>query len=121
MMKYLKLTITRRLFLIIALAVLGALNLFANTATLTWPPITDAISYNIYKSMTSGSYSGTPFANVLDSQRNGQGQVYFIDSAVQNNKPYYYIVTTVSAGGESGYSNEVVARPVARKHRFFFF
>lgn len=70
---------------------------------LTWGAVTEATSYNVYRSTTSG---GT-YTKIAD---NVTGTTY-TDSSVTNGTTYYYVVTAVSTGGESANSNEVSATP----------
>jgi len=64
----------------------------------------DLASYNIYRSLTSGS--GYAY---LDNSVTSD----YIDTTVTNGVTYYYVVKAVDLGSnESGYSNEDSARPV---------
>jgi fibronectin type 3 domain-containing protein len=72
--------------------------------TLTWTGSTGATSYNIYRATTSGGEGSTPIAS-------GVSSTSFTDGAVTNGTLYYYEVTGVDAGGESGPSNESSATP----------
>ena len=65
----------------------------------------DMNGYNVYRSTTSGSgYSKLNVSLVADSN--------YIDDAVTNGIPYYYVVTAVDTNDyESGYSNEASATP----------
>jgi fibronectin type 3 domain-containing protein len=61
---------------------------------LTWPAVTGATTYNIYRGASNGGESSTPY------QTNFTGTV-FIDAGVTGGTTYYYTVTAVNAGGES--------------------
>jgi len=71
---------------------------------LSWDSIA-ATDYKVYRGETSGNYptvtdlGGTPLS--------------FLDAPVSNGTTYFYAVTAVADGSESGYSNEVMATPGA--------
>jgi hypothetical protein len=72
--------------------------LATGAVTLTWTASAGADYYGIYRSLTSGSgYSK------LD---NAMSNIYIDESGVIG-VTYYYKVTAINSGGESGYSNEV--------------
>ena len=74
----------------------------AHSVSLNWAASsTPNVTYNVYRSVTSGSYS-TPLAS------SGTATSY-TDTAVQAGQNYYYVVTAVSGGTESAHSNEVPA------------
>ncbi|WP_240415045.1 fibronectin type III domain-containing protein [Paenibacillus periandrae] len=73
--------------------------------TLTWPAVTGATGYNIKRSTTAGGPYTPVATNVYGSP--------YIDTTVTNGIKYYYVVTAVNAGGESGNSNEASATPTA--------
>jgi hypothetical protein len=86
------------------LAVSGAT---ASQVSLTWTASTssDVVSYNVYRSTTSGAYTSTPLASVGASTTPG-----FTDSTVSSGTTYFYVVTAVIASKvESVFSNEVSA------------
>lgn len=73
-----------------------------NQVALTWNVTSGATSYNVKRSTTSGSgYStiGSP------------GGAAFTDTTAVNGTTYYYVVSAVNAGGESGNSTQVSATP----------
>lgn len=74
--------------------------------TLSWPNVTGATSYNLYWSTTSGvsTSSGTKIANVTSP---------YTQTSLTSGTNYYYIITAVNAGGESGTSNQVSGDPSA--------
>jgi hypothetical protein len=74
--------------------------------TLTWNATSGAISYNIYRSTIPGG-EGT------NSYWNGVKTTSFTDAGLSNGTTYYYQVTAVNAGGESGKSAEALATPQA--------
>jgi len=70
----------------------------AHYVSLSWTAsTTPSVTYNVYRSTTSGSYS-TPLASA-------GANTSYIDSAVAAGQTYYYVVTAVSGSTESAYSN----------------
>jgi fibronectin type 3 domain-containing protein len=67
--------------------------------TLTWTAPTGAVTYNVYRSLTSGGEGTTPFATGLTGTS-------YTDCCLANNQIYYYEVTAVDPGGESAKSAE---------------
>lgn len=76
--------------------------------TLTWTPVSGATSYNIYYGLSSSvsKKSGTKIANL-------RGSPYKV-RPLKNKTPYYFVVTAVNAGGESGDSPWAMATPLAQ-------
>jgi hypothetical protein len=72
-----------------------------HSATLTWAVESGVDSYNAYRSATSGG----PYTQIA----NGLSSPSYVDYAVNPQQVWYYVVTGVSGGVESGYSNEVSA------------
>jgi len=74
------------------------------TVTVTWGAVSGATSYNLYWSTTSGvtKATGTKIPGVTSP---------YAHTALTNGSDYYYIVTAVGPGGESGASAEVTAYP----------
>ncbi|MCU6795140.1 hypothetical protein OB236_23825 [Paenibacillus sp. WQ 127069] len=88
--------------------VLGAPTTLKATAgnakvSLNWTASTGATSYNIKRATTAGGPYTTVATNVYGSP--------YTDTTVTNGTTYYYVVTAVNAGGESGNSNEASATP----------
>lgn len=84
-------------------------NLTANanvaTVTLNWTAVSGATSYNVKRSTTaSGPY--TTIATAVTGTT-------FTDTGLTNGTKYYYVVTAVNSGGESGNLNEASATPAA--------
>jgi len=72
-------------------------------ASLTWTTVTSASCYNVKRSTTLGG----PYTTISTSLTSPN----YTDTSVTNGTTYYYVVTAVSANGESGNSNEVTATP----------
>ncbi len=74
--------------------------------TITWDSVDGATSYNIYWSDAAGvtKATGTKIAEATSPyvHLTGEGS---------NGKTFYYVITAVSAGGESAESAEVYATP----------
>ena len=73
-------------------------------ATLTWPAVNGATSYQAYRGTASGQEAATPVAT-------GLGSATFTDTGLTNGSPYFYEVTAVDASGESGKSIEASVTP----------
>ena len=76
-------------------------------ATLNWLSSKGAISYNIYKSKTN------PVLPIASNKINNSSVINnpFVDSNLQNNVKYYYIVTASNLSGESEVSNTITVLP----------
>jgi hypothetical protein len=74
--------------------------------TLSWPAVTDATTYNVYFSTTSGvtTASLTNVKGITATSRTVTG--------LTNDTTYFFVVTAVNVKGESGISSEVFATPV---------
>ena len=72
--------------------------------TLSWNTVSDASSYNVYRSTVSGGI--TPPSSPLAT--NVLGTIY-ADTSTVSGTTYYYQVTAVNTLGESTGSNEVSA------------
>jgi N-acetylneuraminic acid mutarotase len=70
---------------------------------LSWGAVTGATGYNVYRSTTSG---GT-YTKIAE----GITATTYTDSTVTNGTTYYYVVSAVTSGIESAYSNEASATP----------
>ncbi len=73
-------------------------------ATLTWTSSANATSYNVKRSTVNGS----GYATVGNVTTPG-----FVDTGLTNGTPYYYVVTALNAGGETGPSAQVTVTPTA--------
>jgi fibronectin type 3 domain-containing protein/streptogramin lyase len=71
-------------------------------ATLTWNASLGATSYNIYYGTTSGG----PYPNKLSTTNTS-----YTVTGLSNGITYYFVVTSINAGGESGYSNSANVTP----------
>ena len=70
----------------------------ANKATLTWTASTGATSYNVYRSLvTSGPYTAIA---------SGITAATYTNTGLTTGTTYFYVVTGIGAGGESGNSNQ---------------
>ncbi|MBF0503706.1 MAG: fibronectin type III domain-containing protein [Candidatus Omnitrophica bacterium] len=75
--------------------------------TLSWSLIPAAVSYKIYRSTTSNSYSTPTYTGITSLP-------YTDNTNVINGTTYYYVVTSVSIlGEESTFSSQVSATPIA--------
>jgi 6-phosphogluconolactonase (cycloisomerase 2 family)/fibronectin type 3 domain-containing protein len=73
--------------------------------SVSWGSVANAQTYNLYYSTTKGEgVSGTKLAGVSSP---------YTLSSLTNDTPYYFVVTTVNAAGESGASSEAQATPQA--------
>ena len=72
----------------------------AHSVTLRWRPVSDAVSYVVYRSKISGG----PYEKI------GKTTVpTYVDRPVPPGSVFYYVVTTVAQSGESKFSAEVRA------------
>ncbi len=69
---------------------------------LSWGASSGATSYNVKRSLTSGSGYSTIAST---------SSTAYTDTAVTNGTTYYYVVTAVNGSGESGNSNQASATP----------
>lgn len=74
----------------------------ANQATISWPAVSGAASYNVYWSTTSGvtKTSGTKVAGVTSP---------YVKTGLSAGTTYYFIVTAVNSVGESAASAQATA------------
>lgn len=84
------------------------LNLYAmpgnDNVELKWNAVEGATSYNVKRSETPGG----PYQTVTTTTA---GVVTYQDTGLSNGKTYYYVVSSINAGGESPNSNEASATP----------
>jgi len=73
--------------------------------TLSWTAVAGATSYIVKRSTTSGGTYETIASGATDTS--------YVDTNAKNGTTYYYIVTAVTADGESANSNEASATPMA--------
>ena len=76
-----------------------------NQISLSWSPVAQATSYNVYRSVSPGSQGVTPY-------RTGVPAPAFVDATPATGLTNYYRVTSVNASGESLKSNEASATPL---------
>ncbi|MEW6181641.1 MAG: LamG-like jellyroll fold domain-containing protein [Bacillota bacterium] len=72
---------------------------------LSWDTVSGADTYNVKRSTTSGG----PYTTIAESVTS----TTYTDTGVTNGTTYYYVVSAVNAGGESGNSSEASATPQA--------
>lgn len=72
--------------------------------TLDWNAVTEATSYNVKRSLTSGGR--------YDFVANTTATNY-VNTGLANGTLYYFVVTATNSAGESAVSSEVSARPIA--------
>ncbi|WP_246238942.1 fibronectin type III domain-containing protein [Paenibacillus anseongensis] len=70
---------------------------------LSWNVIAGTTNYNVKRSEVSGG----PYTTIAT----GVNGTSYTDTTVTNGKQYYYVVTTVNTGNETGISNEASATP----------
>jgi hypothetical protein len=70
---------------------------------LTWTSSPGATTYNVKRSTVSGGSYAT-VGNVTTTS--------FVNTGLINGTPYYYVVTALNAGGETGISGQVSVTPV---------
>ncbi|MCU6791576.1 InlB B-repeat-containing protein [Paenibacillus sp. WQ 127069] len=76
-------------------------------ATLNWKSVQGSVSYNVYGGTASRSYGAAPIGTVT-------GATYsYVASGLTNGTSYYFTVMANSTGGNSLYSNEVIAMPLS--------
>ncbi len=81
---------------------------------LDWPASSGATSYNILRSMTSGTGYTTVATNVIGPVVGSDvPDVTYTDNSVVNDTPYFYVVTAVNPNGQSINSVEAGATPSA--------
>ena len=69
---------------------------------------TPGVTYNLYRSTTSGGPAGAPYVLVIS----GLTERQYEDESVTVGVTYYYVVTAVdSSGSQSSYSNEASTTP----------
>lgn len=86
-------------------------NLTANggdsSINLSWNAVAGATGYNVKRSTTPGG----PYTQIASNVT----AVTYADEMVKNGTTYYYVITAITPGGESGNSNEAAATPQAIK------
>ncbi|WP_431091182.1 S-layer homology domain-containing protein [Paenibacillus sp. 8b26] len=72
---------------------------------LSWNSVAGAVTYDVYKGTTLGSYESTPVATV-------SGATYsYTETGLTNGVTYFFVVKASNAGGNSDSSNEASATP----------
>jgi glucose/arabinose dehydrogenase len=72
---------------------------------LTWQASSGASSYNVWRSTSSGNGYARVNASPVTSTT-------FTNTGLVNGMSYYYVLSAVGSGGESGYSTQVLAVPL---------
>ncbi len=85
---------------------LGAVAVSDSRIDLSWTASTGADSYNVKRSITSGALYETVGSNVVSTS-------YSDTAGLSAGTRYYYVVSAVNTGGESGDSSETNAVPSA--------
>jgi len=81
-------------------------------ATVSWPAVAGASSYNLYKAAASGVTTGN-YASLSAGSKATGATSPFVQSGLTNGATYYFVVTALDANGESLESSEVAATPLA--------
>lgn len=71
-----------------------------HSVTLNWKTSAGADSYNVYR----GDADGGPFNRIATTKTTS-----YVDTAVSSDENYYYVVTALKNGKESGFSNQAKA------------
>ncbi|QJE96916.1 DUF642 domain-containing protein [Luteolibacter luteus] len=72
-------------------------------ASLSWAATPGATTYNVKRSTVSGG----PYSTVGNVSTTS-----FVNTGLSNGTPYYYVVTALNAGGETGSSGQVSVTPI---------
>lgn len=75
--------------------------LISMVVALSWDAEVGVDTYNIYRAQVSGG----PYTKI----KSGLVGVNYVDPTVNYNVTYYYVITSVTGGLESAYSNQVKA------------
>ncbi|KPJ91372.1 MAG: hypothetical protein AMJ53_11800, partial [Gammaproteobacteria bacterium SG8_11] len=78
---------------------------------IVWTPVAGADSYNVYRGTTQGG----PYNLIV--QGHVTDYAVYADFGLTNGVTYYYVVTSITAGVESQFSNEASATPVSATNR----
>lgn len=73
--------------------------------SLSWDAVTNATSYKVYRTTTSGLNYELISENVTDTT--------YCDNSAKNGTTYYYVTTAVNSSVVSSYSNEAFATPAS--------
>jgi len=82
---------------------------FAFDVRIIWDASTsqDIVSYNIYRSLQSGTYTASNKVGTV-----GRDVLEYVDSNLDKGNVYYYVITAENDGGiESDYSDEISVEP----------
>lgn len=82
-------------------------------ASISWLPVSNATSYNVYWSTTPGvsPANGKEIVGAATTSSSPTGPLTFQQTGLTNGTTYYYVVTFVDAKGESAPSAQVSALP----------
>jgi RHS repeat-associated protein len=76
--------------------------------TVSWNPVQDAVSYNVYRGTSAGAEGSTPYQSGLTPNTSLVNT--YEDMSVTSGTTYYYKVTAVVFSGEDAQSKEVSAK-----------
>ncbi len=79
--------------------------------TLSWAPVSEATSYNVYMAAQSG-VTKSNYSTLAGGMAHVAAPNPFVHTALTNGTTYYFVVTAVNAIGESAESSEESATPV---------
>jgi fibronectin type 3 domain-containing protein len=89
-----------------------AINTDTPQAALSWTASPGAVSYDVYRSLNGNGEGGAPLATGITGTT-------FTDSTGAFGTTYFYKVSAVNTGGQSGLSNEASATPLFQAHVHF--
>jgi fibronectin type 3 domain-containing protein len=80
----------------------------SSKVNLVWTQVSGAESYNIYRSTTAGG----PYEQIAAGHETDY--CVYVDTGLTLSTTYYYVVTSLTDGLESSFSNEVTATTTSR-------
>jgi hypothetical protein len=79
-------------------------------ARISWQPVKGATAYHLYIANEAG-ISASNYDLLLGGMRRANAQSPYVLSGLRNDTPYYFVVTSENAGGQTDPSLEVTATP----------